>query len=335
MAGRARAGSGAATGAGGATTVVGATAGVFGRADELAVLDAWAADIKAARGRALVISGEPGIGKSTLLERATALATNRQVRVLSARASEAEQDFPFAALADVLRPLHDLFPSLLPPQRDALEAALGLGPGPAGDPFVISVAALALLAAAAKDAPTAVIVDDAHVLDPASARVLAFVARRIEHDRLGLLAAARRDEPSAFDTDGLDELVVGGLAGADAAQLITDVAHAEVPAPVVARLVAGTGGNPLAMREVAAQLTAAELAGGAPLPDPLTVGPAVQRALARRLAPLDATARRALLVAATATGRSATTAIDAAARLGIPREAFDVHERDGVLVLRD
>ncbi len=306
---------------------------ILGRDAELARLHALVDAVGAADGGALVLSGEGGIGKTTLLDHAAAVARAAGITVGAARGVEGEQNLAFAALADALRPFVDAVDDLPEPQRRALRSALALGPGATPDAFATCVAALALVGAAARTSPVLLVVDDAHLLDAPSAQALGFVARRVAHDRVGVLVARRSSEPSVFDAAGLEELTLAGLTATDAAVLVARVSAGAVSTPVVEQLVAATAGNPLALQEVAGALDADELTGARPLTEPLTVGPAVQRTVGRRVAALDEDARRAALVVAADPSVPAGTVLKAGARLGVAAAAFTVAETSGVVVL--
>ncbi len=146
-------------------------------------------------GAALVIEGEAGVGKSALLSAAAALAADRGLRVLRATGTPSEVNLSFAGLHQLLRPVLPLADALPRPQRDALLAAFGMADAEVGDRFLVALATLELLSAAAAHSPLVVIADDAHWLDQSSAEVLSFVARRIQADRVIVLAAVR-DEPA-------------------------------------------------------------------------------------------------------------------------------------------
>src|SRR5262245_39747828 len=208
--------------------------------------------------------------------------------VLRAGGVEAEVELPFAALHQLLRPLLGGLGRLPSPQAAALEAAFGIAPAGdrdlggerLGDRFLLSVGVLSLLADAAEQRPLACLLDDAHWLDQASADAMGFTARQLGAEGIGLLFAARDPEPRGFDAPGLPQRRLGGLDGSAAAELLAAAAPA-APAPGVRdRLLAAAGGNPLALLELPTALSPAQLAGRAPLPEPLPVGAGVERAFA-------------------------------------------------------
>ncbi|MGB0095359.1 MAG: hypothetical protein WBP81_22830, partial [Solirubrobacteraceae bacterium] len=178
---------------------------------------------------------------------------------------EAESDLDFAGLHSLMRPIVELLSRLPEPQRVGLAAALGLAPAEGSDRFLVSAGVLSLFAAAADERPLLCVVDDAQWLDVPSADSLAFAARRLGAEGIVILFAAREDERRHFDAPRLEELVLGGLDQASAL-LLLDRGHGEAAASVRERLLAEAAGNPLALLELPAGLSAAQLAGRAMLP---------------------------------------------------------------------
>ncbi|MFJ9907480.1 AAA family ATPase [Streptomyces sp. NPDC101152] len=216
----------------------------------------------------LVLTGEPGIGKTRLLEYAADRATELQVVRLTA--VEPETGLGFGALHRLLRPFLRLTGRLSGPQRAALDAALGLVSGPPADRYLVGLATLTLLSEAAADQPLLFLLDDAQWLDRESAEALAFTARRLHADSLGLIIAVRDGPGDTGPFDALDVHAVTGLPEPEAKVLLA-FGTRRVDTAVADRIVAGTGGNPLALLELADALTAEQLSGIAPLPDPLPV----------------------------------------------------------------
>jgi DNA-binding CsgD family transcriptional regulator len=268
---------------------------LVGRERECARLEALINRIRAGGSSALVIAGEAGIGKTSLLEYAAAQAAGFQI--LWARGTESEQNLPFAGLAGLLRAVMGHLEALPARQRAALAGALAVGPAVTADPFAACAATLGVLAAAAAQRPVLAVVDDAHWLDAASAQAVEFTARRLGSEAVGLVLAIRDGAASSFDPSRIDSIRVTGLDRAAAAELL---ARAGRPiAPVVAgQLAAGVGGNPLALLEVPATLTDAQLAGLSPLPEPLPVAAALGGVFAQRLDAVKPAVRRLLLLAA-------------------------------------
>ena len=252
-------------------------------------------DDVAARGQALVVRGEPGIGKSRLLSMCEQTARERGMAVLSTTGVQSEANLPFAGLHQLLRPVRGRASELREVQRAALDAAFGLTDEPAPEHFRIAMAALDLVSEAASDAPVLLVVDDAQWLDAPTSDVLAFVARRIESDPIVLLAAIRDGYPSTLGDAGLPELRLTGLDDATAGALL-DVSAPALPLASRARVLGEAAGNPLALLELPAMSgereDEQELPGGLPLSDRL------ERAFAARVSDLPDATRLVLLVAA-------------------------------------
>jgi hypothetical protein len=184
------------------------------------VLDRFVAGVRAGEGRALVVRGEPGVGKTVLLDYLAGRASGSGCRVVRAAGVQSEMELAFAGLHQLCAPMLDHAVSLPVPQRGALRTAFGLGAGPVPDRFLVGLAVLGLLSEAAGERPLICVVDDAQWLDRASAQALGFAARRLAADPVGLVFAARvRGE----DMAGLAELVVEGLAERDARALLGSV----------------------------------------------------------------------------------------------------------------
>src|SRR5919107_1550311 len=258
-----------------------------GRRGETQALDQLLEAIRSGASRALVVHGEPGIGKTALLEYLVGRAAGCQV----ARAAgvESEMELAFAGLHQLLAPMLDLLEHLPIPQRDALRMAFGLSPGSAPDRFFVALAVLGLLADVAEDQPLICVVDDAQWLDRASAQVLAFVARRLGAESVGLVFAAR--VPSD-ELRGLPELEVAGLREDDARELLDSAVTAPLDARVRERIVTETRGNPLALLELPRWVTPAELAGGFALPSTAPVSGSIEESFRRRLEALPSDTRR-------------------------------------------
>lgn len=273
----------------------------------------------------LCVHGPAGVGKTTLLEQ----AVPADATVLRARGVESEAHLAFAALAELLHPVLDLRAGLPDAQARAVGAALALEDAPAA-PFAVAAGVLGLLAAAAEDrGPLVVLVDDLQWVDEASRSVVLFAARRLDADPVAVLLGVRDDE--GLDVGDLDvpSLPLGGLDPATAAGLLA-ADHPGLAPSVVDRLVAETAGNPLALVEIPALLSAAQRAGETPLPQPLPLGRGLERAYGRRVATLSPPAREVLLLLAAAdSGDDAT----GQARRLLGDEAFREAERAGLLVV--
>ncbi|WP_460461198.1 AAA family ATPase [Angustibacter peucedani] len=269
---------------------------LVGRERERQVVDALVAGARVGQSGVLVLVGEAGIGKSALLETAAGTADDHGMRVLRATGSEAEAEVPFGGLLQLLRPALTHLDAIPGPQAEALAAALALRPGVADDRFAVGAATLGLLRRLAEELAVAVVVDDAHLLDRPSAQALCFAARRLTADPLAVLPGVREGVPSAVTEAGLPELAVRGLPDADADALVQASGH-RLGADVLARLRAVTGGNPLALLELARD---AEVLDALPPDAPVPVPAELARTFARRAEQLEPAARTAVLVAAAA-----------------------------------
>ncbi|WP_431046238.1 helix-turn-helix transcriptional regulator [Streptomyces sp. P1-3] len=301
-----------------------------GRHRERAALEDFLTGVRSGAGRVLAVRGEPGVGKSALLRHAVAGAA--PARVLRATGAEPEAGLAFAALHQLLRPVAALGDALPAAQRDAVRAALGLtAPAAAQDRFLVSAGVLSLLAEAARPHGLVCVVDDFHWVDRASADALLFAARRLDTDAVGLLIATRDTADARHALRGLPGLRLAGLDAAEAALALAAWTAVE-PAPQVAdRLAAATGGNPLAMLETAELLTAGQLTGREPLPDPLPLGDGVNAVYGEQIARLPDDTRRTLLVAALDGPGDPGVVLGAASRLGAPPEAVHAAEAAGLV----
>jgi DNA-binding CsgD family transcriptional regulator len=279
-------------------------------------LDQLVVAVVAGQSRALVISGEPGIGKTSLLEYLGEHALD--CRVESAAGVQSELELAFAGLQQLCAPMLSHLDNVPAPQRAALATALGLSVGPAPDRFLVGMAVLSLLSEVAAEKPLLCLVDDAHWLDQESAHALAFAARRLGAESVGLVFAA-----SAFrhELAALPGLVVEGLDDDDARALLMRVLAGPIDSQVRDQIIAETHGNPLALVELPRGLSQAQLAGGFGLPGAIGLNGSVEETFGRRVALLSAAARRLLLIAAADPTGDAALVWRAAARLGISTEA--------------
>jgi DNA-binding CsgD family transcriptional regulator len=276
------------------------------------VLDRLVEAVRAGESRALVAVGEPGAGKTALLEYLAGRAPGCQVARVAGVQSEME--LAFAGLHQLCAPLLDCLEDLPGPQRDALRTAFGISSGPVPDRFLVGLAVLSLLSEAAAKRPLVCLVDDQQWLDRASAQVLAFVARRLVAESVGLVFGTR---VPGGDLAGLPELVVEGLREADARELLDAVLAGPIDARVRDRIIAETRGNPLAILELPRELTAAELAGGFGLPGAVPLSGSIEESFRRRVDALPAETRRLLLLAAAEPTGDPVLVLRAAGRLGI------------------
>jgi DNA-binding CsgD family transcriptional regulator len=302
------------------------TPALVDRQRERQALDGLMGDLRSGRGRALVVRGEAGVGKSALLEYAAGAAAD--MRVARAVGVESEMELAFAGVHQLCAPLLGRLERLPAPQRDALGVAFGLRGGGAPDRFLVALAVLTLLSEAAEDRPLLCLVDDAQWLDRVSAQVLGFVARRLLADPVGLLFAAR--DPGE-ELGGLPDLEVRGLREEDARGLLRSVVRVRLDERVRDRIVAETHGNPLALLELPRGLSPAQLAGGFGLPGVRTVPARIEESYRRRLEALPADTRVLLLVAAAEPVGDPALVQQAAGRLGIAASAAAAAETDGLV----
>jgi DNA-binding CsgD family transcriptional regulator len=273
-----------------------ADAGLVGRSAETSVLAAFL-DRALGTGAVLLVTGEPGVGKTVLLETAARDAAAAGATVVQAAGVEFEAEVGFAGLNQLLLPLLGDLETLPEPHREALVVALGLGAGPSPHRLLVSAAVLCLLTRAAESRPVLVVVDDVPWLDRPSTRVLGFVARRLDRSRIGVLAAARTGSDCLLLQAGLPQLEVPPLDD-DAATELLQTRFPVLGAQIRRRVLAASEGNPLALLELPAVMTEAQRTGSDPLPSALPLSSHLQRVFAQQLADLPERTRRLLLLAA-------------------------------------
>jgi DNA-binding CsgD family transcriptional regulator/tetratricopeptide (TPR) repeat protein len=304
---------------------------LVGRSADCRALDDLVEAIRRGLSRSLVIVGEPGIGKTSLLRYAAQAAGG--VRTVIVAGVESEVRLGFAALHRMLVPFLDRMGGLPAPQRDALGSAFGLAAGPPADRFLVGLGALALLADVAVEQPLIWLIDDAHWLDRESLEVLGFVGRRLYADSIGLLFGAREASPELAALDGLPTRHLGGLEPVAARALLATTVSGSLNARVAARLVTETGGNPLALLELAGQLTPAQLAGRSPLPPRLPVGRRMQGHFLRQVKMLPPATGSLLLLASAASSDDPAALWRAAALLDLGPDAADPAVAQGTISL--
>jgi DNA-binding CsgD family transcriptional regulator len=294
----------------------GSAEGLTDRRSERDALDRLVAAVRGGQSRALVVSGDPGVGKTALLDYLARRASECQV----ARASGAqtEMELAFAGLHQLCAPMLSRAGHLPVPQRDALRTAFGQAAGPPPDRFLVGLAVLSLLSEVAGEQPLVCLIDDEQWLDQASAQALGFAARRLAADPVGLVFAAR--EPGA-ELAGLPELEVGGLRESDARALLDSALAGPLDDRVRDQIVAETQGNPLALLELPRGLSPSELAGGFGLPGAAPLSERIQESFRRQLEALPEQSRRLLLLAAAEPYGDLSLVWRAAERLGIPVQA--------------
>jgi DNA-binding CsgD family transcriptional regulator len=290
----------------------GKNAGLLGRASECAVIDQLIAAVRTGESRVLVVHGAPGVGKSALLEYAENAATG--MRVVRAAGVESEMELAFATLHQLCAPLLDRLQDLPSPQRAALETVFGMRAGNPPDRFLVGLAVLGLLSDTSKGRPLLCVVDDAQWMDRASAQVLAFDARRLLAESVGLVFGTRE---RAQDLRGLPDLEVTGLGDADAHALLNSATHARLDRHISDRIVAETRGNPLALLELPRGLTVTQMAGGFGLLHADTLPGRIEQSFLARIEGLPGQARLLLLTAAAEPVGDPALVWRAASRLGV------------------
>ena len=293
--------------------------GLLDRTGEREVLDRLLDNVRGGQSAVLAIRGEAGIGKTALLRYVVRRASG--FRVAQVTGVEAEMELPFAGIHQLCAPLLDQLDALPQPQQNALNVALGLAPGDVPDRFLVGLAVLGLLSAAAEERPLLGLVEDAQWLDAASGLVLGFVARRLLAESVALVVAVR--EPNTrHDFDGLRELRLRGLADQDARTLLMSAVPGRLDDRVRDRIVAETRGNPLALLDLPRGMSAAELAGGFELLAATDLPRQLEGQYHQRAGELPEATQRLLLLAAAEPIGDATLIWRAAQALGIERSAL-------------
>ncbi|MGP0053457.1 MAG: ATP-binding protein [Solirubrobacteraceae bacterium] len=279
---------------------------------------------RAGESATLALVGEPGIGKTALLDHAAGRASGMQL--LRARGIESEAQIPFASLLELLRPALGVLDRIPEPQAVALEGALALRPAQGQERFAVDAATLSLLATYAEQGAVAVLVDDAHWLDGPSAEALLFAVRRLVADPIAVLVAVREGEPSLLDGADLPTIRISGLSREEAASLLGGLRP-----DAAARLHDATAGNPLGLLELARDADELALA---PEGAPVVVSARISREFLRRMGELDETERRALLLLATSDSGDLALLERASRRLGVELSALSAAERTGLVSVR-
>jgi DNA-binding CsgD family transcriptional regulator len=318
-----------------APSVSGPALGIIGREHELDILTT-AVDAAAEAGCALAVCGEPGIGKSVLIEAAASRGRQRGHLVLRATGVEAETQLPFAGLYEVICPVLGAADTLAPPQRRALLSAFGLADGGSPEPFLICLAALNLLTCVSARQPVAVIVDDLQWLDQPSQDAVAFLARRIHDDPVLILAGIRTGYATPFLPASGQVLDIGPL-DADSSRALLRACAPELEAPGREQILDYTRGNPLALVELPRTWRGRPAQAGLPPGSPVPLSRRLEQAFAGRLGELGPAARDALLIAAADSESALAEILAAASELAgvlVPVDALDAAAAAG-LVTRD
>ncbi len=299
---------------------------LLGRRSECQKIDRILLAARAGHGGSIMIYGDPGIGKSTLLD--YAVATVAGFQVLRAVGNEAEKELAFSGAQQLCASSLAILDDLPAPYRDALGVAFGLVAGSAPDRLFVGLALLHLLSQSASKKPLLCVVDDAQWLDRESAQALAIAARRVGSERIAFLFGART---VSSDFDGLPRLHIDGLDAAHARTLLWSALPNPFDEHVFERILAETRGNPLALLELPRGLTSAELAGGFALPASGPMAGQIEASFQRRIAKLPAASRRLLLVAAAEPTGDAALVWRAAQELGADDSAGADIEADGLM----
>ncbi len=297
---------------------------LVGRSSELEELGEVLERVRCGGSATLVIRGEPGVGKTVLLDELETLA--HDFRVIRTDGIESELQLDYGALHRIVLPFIDRIPQLPAPQRDAIGAAFGLTETGRPDQFLVGLATLTLLGDPDRTAPLLVLVDDAHWLDHESMAALAFVGRRLQADGVALVFAVRDFFADQVPTKGLPELHVKGLANDPARVLLASLSSTPIPDGVATKVIAATAGNPLALTGLAKELTGSQLAGLSPLPDPLPTGELIEARFARQVQLLPRETQIALLLAAAEPTRDLVSIDRAAGELGTSLGALEPAE---------
>jgi predicted ATPase len=306
---------------------------MVGRRAERTAIDQLLDRVRRGFSASLVLRGEAGIGKTVLLRHAVRRATG--MRVAEVVGIESEGTLGFAGLHQLVRPFLPFLRRLPRPQRQALAATLGMVDGPPPDRFLVGLAVLTLLSEAATENAVLCVVDDVQWLDQVSGEVLAFVARRIEADRVGFLFAIREPAERLSALDGLPSLTLDGLGRTESRQLLAGLVPGAIDTGMLHQVAEQAAGNPLALVELTSGLTVEQLAGTNWLPDPLPLAADMQSRFVRRVAGLPLDAQTLLLLAAAEPSGDPDLFERAAEQLGFADTTAKHPGYEGLLVIED
>ncbi|WP_127509586.1 helix-turn-helix transcriptional regulator [Actinoplanes solisilvae] len=286
------------------------------RENERGLLDSLVGGVRKGQSGVLVIRGDPGVGKTALLDYVAGNAS--ACRVTRIAGVQSEMELAFAGLQVLCTPMLGRIEQLPAPQQEALRTAFGLSFGPPPNPFLVGLAVLSLLTGAAEKRPHICLIDDEQWLDEASAQALGFAARRLAADPVGLIFASR--DPGT-ELDGFPELEIGGLGENDARALLESVVAGPLDTRVRDLIVAETGGNPLALLELPRGLTFTQMAGGFGLPGAVSLARRIEDSFRRQMESLPDQTRSLLLLAAADSSGDPSLVWRAAEHMGIPVQA--------------
>ncbi len=305
---------------------------LLGRRVECEALDRLLADAVAGTSQALVLRGEAGVGKTALLGYLSERVEGSGLRIARAAGVESEMELAYSSLHQLCVTMLDHLERLPVPQRAALETVFGLSEGPAPDPFLVGLAMLTLFADVSEDQPLVCIVDDSQWLDQASARILAFVARRLLAERVAIVCGARTGLGDSVMA-GLPELLVGALNDRDARALLLENLIGPLDAAVCDQIVAESHGNPLALLEFPRTWNPAELAGGFGFPESHPIASKIEEGYVRRLHRLPSDTQLLVLVATAEPLGDPVLLHTAAKSLAIDTTAVDAAVDAGLLTI--
>ncbi len=308
------------------------TASLVDRATERAAIEDLIAGVHTGQSGSLVLVGEAGIGKTVLVD--FAISAAEALQVVRTVGVEAESTYPFSALHRLLTPFLSGVAHLPDGQRRALDVAWGRATGPPAEPFMVGLAALSLLAEGAEETPVLVCVDDAQWLDRESLGVLAFVARRVDAEGILVVFAARQGTGDLTLLDGIPTMVVDGLDRTGALELLHTVVEAPLDPRTADRVVAETGGHPLAIADLGAELSSRPAGRAFPAVEPLPLSRQLEDHYLSRVRGLPEETQAWLLLAAAEPTGDLTGIMGAAATTGLDPEAGTPAERAGIVRVR-